>query len=204
MKISNVDLKAIEQNDSNYFLNIGANLYNKGMYKEAMEYYNIAASMNNSHAISNLGYCYLYGRGVEKQEKKALIYFEIAARQNDIDALYKLGTFYLSGIIVEKDRKIAMYFLEKAKKEAIIQNDGELINYPSLCFTLAKECMKENNYDIDEVYDLLDNAKYGYEFEIEINGAEYYRKNYEEVNKILDNEIFDEYKEADSFIDVDN
>ena len=119
MNISDIDFKAIELNDSNLFLNKGVNLYNEGKYNEAMEYYEIAAAMNNSHAISNLGYCYLYGRGITKDEKKALLYFNIAARQNDIDALYKLGTLYLSGTIVEKDNNLALYYLEKAKYNAI-------------------------------------------------------------------------------------
>lgn len=195
MNISDIDFKAIELNDSNLFLNKGANLYNEGKYNEAMEYYEIAAAMNNSHAISNLGYCYLYGRGIPKDEKKALLYFNIAARKNDIDALYKLGTLYLSGTIVEKDNDLALYYLEKAKYNAI-KEYGDLVNYPSLCYTLAREYMKNiEKYRYEEIYELLEDARYGFEYEIEERGATYYKNNYMEVLKMLKNPMFDEFRD---------
>lgn len=193
MNISNVDFKAIEQNDSNYFLNKGANLYNKGEYLGAIEYYEIAASMGNSHAISNLGYCYLYGRGIPKDEKKAVLYFNLAANKNDIDALYKLGTFYLSGIVVKKDTEIALYFLERAKAQV-----HNLSDFPSLCYTLACEYIKDTNqYEPYKIFDLLEEAKYGYEYEINEHGATYYQKNYEAVLKILEDSMFDEFRDQE-------
>ncbi len=190
MNISNVEFKATEQNDSFYFLNKGAKLYNKGEYLEAIEYYEIAAAMGNSHAISNLGYCYLYGRGISKDEKKAVLYFNIAANKNDVDALYKLGTLYLSGTVVNKDKEIALYLLKKAVAQA-----EDLSDFPSLCYTLANEYIKDiRNNNPEEIYSLLEEAKYGYEYEIEENGATYYQKNYNEVLKMLENPLFDEFE----------
>lgn len=194
MEIKNVDYIAIDRNDSNHFLDIGADLYNDEKYIEAIEYYELAAAMGNSHAISNLGYCYLYGRGIPKDEKKALLYFNIAANKNDIDALYKIGTFYLSGNYVTKDEEIAMYFLHKAFEEALKKN-GNLIEYPSLCLTLATEYMKDlENNDILLIYKLLHDAEVGYSYEIEERGASYYQKNYEKVQELLKDPIFDDFK----------
>lgn len=199
MNISKIDFNAIGQNDSDYFLNKGAELYNANKYNEAIEYYQISAAMKNHSAISNLGYCYLYGRGVDKDETKAVLYFTIAARQNDVDALYKLGTLYLSGKIVEKDSNVALYFLEKARNEAIIQ-DGDLDRYPSLCYTLANEYMKNlEEHDCTEIFDLLNTAKYGYEFEIEENEATYYQKYYEEVIKLIEDPMFDDIRDEYDF-----
>lgn len=190
MNIKKVEIKAIEQNDSNYFLHKGAILYNKGEYLKAIEYYEIASAMGNSHAISNLGYCYLYGRGIQKDEQKALLYFSIAASKNDVDALYKLGTFYLSGICVDKDNEVALYLLNKAADYA-----HNLLEYPSLCYTLATEYLKDiENNSVDNIYYLLETAKSGYEYEIEVNGASYYEKYYKEVLKTMENPIFDEIK----------
>jgi hypothetical protein len=201
MNITNVYFKAVEENDSNYFLNKGAELYNQGKYNEAIEYYEIAAIMNNAQAINNLGYCYLYGRGISKDEKKAILYFEIAAKQNNIDALYKIGTFYLSGTVVEKDNNLALYFLNRATDE-ILEQKREIIEFPSLCYTLANEYMKDiDNYSLIEIYDLLINAKDGYEYEIEENGATYYQKNYDEVLKMLENPKFEEFKDEDDEYD---
>ena len=173
----------------------GADLYNGENYTEAIEYYQIAAAMKNSIAVSNLGYCYLYGRGIPKDEEKAVLYFTIAARQNNIDALYKLGTFYLSGKVVKENHDLALYYLEKARSE-VLEQGHDLSDYPSLCYTLASEYMKDiRNYDYREIFDLLDDAKYGFEYEIEENGATYYQKNYEEVLKMIENHLFDDLRE---------
>ena len=195
MDILNVDYIAIDRNDSNHFLSLGAELYNKGKYLEAIEYYELAAAMGNSHAISNLGYCYLYGRGIPKDEKKALLYFNIAANKNDIDALYKIGTFYLSGKYVTKDKDIAMYFLNKAFEEAI-ENYGDLTQFPSLCLTLAKEYMEDDEKDPLLIYKLLTDAKVGYEYEIGENGASYYTESYNKVLEMLDNPMFEEIEHS--------
>lgn len=62
---------AIENNDSNKILTAGADYYRDEDYENAFKYYNLAASMGNKQAMSNLGYCYLYGRSIEKDEEMA-------------------------------------------------------------------------------------------------------------------------------------
>lgn len=41
------------------------------LYDMAFEWYEKAAKQNYEEAIANLGYCYLYGRGVQKDKEKA-------------------------------------------------------------------------------------------------------------------------------------
>ena len=70
VKLTNADIVAISEENDVHFNNIGAEYYRKGEYENALEYYRISASMGNDQAISNLGYCYLYGRSIEKNEKE--------------------------------------------------------------------------------------------------------------------------------------
>lgn len=67
-------------------------------YTKAAYWWNEAAKLGNSGAMANLGWAYLYGRGVNKDEKKALYYFQIAANLDNPFALYRLGCLYESGI----------------------------------------------------------------------------------------------------------
>jgi len=188
MDITSVELMAAERSDANYFLNKGADLYNDGKYKKAMEYYEVAAGMGHPQAVSNLGYCYLYGRGVSKDEKKAFLYFSIAASRENIDGLYKMATFYLRWECRRKRmRKSQMYLLEKAVEYA-----EDLDEYPSLALTLSKEYMKRDEVDTFHIFVLLSAAKFGYEREIEENGAIYYQKYLDEVDEILEEPQYQE------------
>ena len=195
MEITKAEKEAIKQNDSYYLLSKGVSLYNKGAYKEAMEYYEIAAAMGDAQAISNLGYCYFYGRDIQKDEEKGLLFFQIAANQNNVDALYKIGSLYLSGTLVEKDEEMALYYLEKAISK--VENKS-VEDYPSLDLALAKVYLKDTKkHEPAIIYHLLLWARNGYNYEIENNNATYYQKNYEEVLHLLSDPIFDEYRAID-------
>ena len=84
--LSDADFVAIRGKDSDFLLNKGADKYGDD-YEESIEYYRLSAAMGNPQAISNLGYCYLYGRSIEPNVSLALAYFTIAADFGVIDAL---------------------------------------------------------------------------------------------------------------------
>ena len=54
---------------------------------------NRAAQHGYTTSYYNIGNAYLFGRGVEKNEKKAVHYWELAAIGGDVDARCNLGGF---------------------------------------------------------------------------------------------------------------
>lgn len=198
MNLSEADKNAINLSDSDYILNKGAKLYNEGKYEEAIEYYRIASAMGNTIATSNLGYCYMYGRSVDKNINLAIAYFKIASQDDNVDALHKLGDIYNRGCDeIKEDKELAMYYFDKAI--SILDEAENLFDefaYPSLFYTMSKEYMgngSKNPSDLKALEYLLI-AKIGYEEEIE-NGATYYQKAYEEVCRLLEREDMKEARE---------
>lgn len=145
------DFAALASKDDGYFNQKGARHYTMSNYTDAVQYYHIAAAMGNCDAISNLGYCYLYGRNMEQNTSLALAYFRIAASHGHIDALYKLGDIYSRDTWVTKDVELSTYYYLKAANFIVDQNWStnpevilaytELQDYPSLCFALGRELL---------------------------------------------------------------
>lgn len=198
-ELSNVDMRAIELGDSLYINNKGAKYYNEGKYELAIEYYKIASSMGNIHAVSNLGYCYMYGRSVEKNMSLALTYFKIAAQKNDVDALYKLGDIYKNGYGVDTDYELALYYYDKALYIIETDDNIDIYDYPSVYLSLAKEYMPKGlkHTNIERAYRYLKIARDGYEILISDEAASYYKNAYESTLKLLDEDIFSELKRED-------
>lgn len=94
LNLTAADMAAISKGDSDYINGKGAKHYSDEEYKLAVEYYHIGASMGNVDSISNLGYCYLYGRDIEQNISLAMAYFKVAADRKSADAAYKLGDIY--------------------------------------------------------------------------------------------------------------
>lgn len=78
--ISKEDYSAIDNFNNDYLLKKGDALYKKEQYIDAIEYYRLSASMGNFQAVSNLGQCYMYGRGAEPNNLLSLAYYKIAAK----------------------------------------------------------------------------------------------------------------------------
>jgi len=201
--LTKTDVNAIKRNDFNYINNKGVSLYGAKIYSYAVEYYRLAAAMGDINAISNLGYCYLYGRDIEANTSLAIAYFEIAANRNSIDACYKLGDIYGSDKWGVKDREMSVYYYRLAASY-LINDDWEdfniaytysLNNYPSLCFALGRELMPEGNMatNINQAYQFLKHAETGYERELE-NGYDFYQKSYDSVLEYLNDSIFENIK----------
>lgn len=82
--LSSADYAAIMNKDDGYINQKGAQFYTMCNYADAVQYYHIAAAMGNCDAISNLGYCYLYGRDMEQNTSLALAYFRMAASRGTL------------------------------------------------------------------------------------------------------------------------
>ena len=198
------DFNAIEWHDSNYLNSKGAKQYIKEDYKTAVEYYHLAAAMGNPQAISNLGYCYLYGRDIEPNLSLAIAYFKIAARHDVVDAAYKLGDIYSRDKWGVRDRELSNYYYRMAASliideewegNQVITKSYELEKYPSLCYALGREMAIGGamNTDLDSAYQFLRKAETGYRREL-MNGAVMYEQSYEGVQALLADAQFDEIR----------
>ena len=195
------DFNAIDLMDSNYINNKGAKQYIGQNYASSVEYYRLAAAMGNVHAISNLGYCYLYGREIEANLSLAIAYFKIAARLENVDAAYKLGDIYGSDKWGLKDKEMSVYYYRMAvsfildeewENSKIITWNEELENYPSLCYAMGRELSAGGAMytDLDSAYQFLKKAEIGYKGEL-MNGSIMYEKSYQGVLKLLKDSQFD-------------
>lgn len=220
MKLTKTDIEAIKRIDSNYINSKGATAYLNKDYATAIEYYHLASTMNNVQAACNLGYCYLYGKGVKANTEVAIAYFELAAIRNNVEACYNLGDIYRNDKWGIKDTELSVYYYRMAATFIIGEDDwsgdtisftDELQEYPSLCFALGRELMPNGNLalNLEGAYQFLRHAEKGYSKQI-MNGAEFYEKNYHKVVDLLEDDIFDpirdEYDEIfdDEYYDEDD
>ncbi len=73
-----------------------------------------AAELGDVEAQCYLGFCFMYGQGVEKDEAKSLSWFLKAAAQGNVGAEYCLGGAYYLGRGVAKDFSAAVKWWRKA------------------------------------------------------------------------------------------
>lgn len=212
MKMTNADAEAVRNGDSDYLLSKGANLYKLKQYDEAAEYYHLAAAMGNDTALSNLGYCYLYGRHTEANTSLAIQYFKLAADRGNVDACYKLGDIYSRDKWKMKDPEMSLYYYKTAAKRLLGDAwmnpstvfDRDILNYyPSLCFALARGFMPEGVFStyLYLAYQYLQHARKGYSIEIE-NGADFYETSLKAVEEMIRDKRFDDIRNEffDDFI----
>ena len=203
-ELTAADMTAVDLRDSNYINNKGANLYKSENYASAVEYYRLAAAMGNVHAVSNLGYCYLYGRDIEPNLSLAIAYFKTAAFKKDVDAAYKLGDIYSKEKWGVMDKELSVYYYRMAasfildepwENNLYITYCDELLLYPSLCYALGRELSAGGgmNTDLDSAYQFLKKAEAGYNKEL-ANGSEMYAKAFEGVKQLLADPQFDDIR----------
>lgn len=201
VELSAADYKAIEGKDSCYLNSKGANYYREGQYSLAASYYHLAASMGNSDAMSNLGYCYLYGRHTDPNLSLAIAYFKLAAKNKNIDATYKLGDIYGATKWGIQDEELSIYYYRLAVSY-ILDEPLEALQditwcqalkyYPSLCLVLGKAMLVDGQLfvNIDLAYQFLLFAQKGYEIELQNNGT-YYQSVYKQVVELIGHSQFD-------------
>lgn len=205
LELTATDMQAIREHADGYLTNKGAKLYDEPTYLKSVEYYRLAAAMGEEHAISNLGYCYLYGRGIEPNTSLAIAYFTIASNMEDIDATYKLGDIYSSEKWGVKDTELSIYYYSKAV-ELIVEGPWlkgvdirwvtELEQYPSLCYAIARETFTNGSIskNLKTSYQFLKHAEIGYRNAL-ANGDKMYKESYEGVLELLKNSEYDIIRE---------
>ena len=77
------------------------------------------AERGNAVSQFELGWCYDFGEGVEKDTKQAAEWYRKAADQGVADAQLNLGYCYLNGEGVEKDLKQAAEWYRKAAEQGV-------------------------------------------------------------------------------------
>ena len=199
------DMVAIRDGANGYLTNKGAKLYKEDTYYQSVEYYRLAAAMGEVQSISNLGYCYLYGRDIEQNTSVAIAYFTIAANRENVDAAYKLGDIYGSDKWGVKDKELSLYYYNLAADYLIeadwregytVAWEERLNRYPSLCFALARETFPggDMNTDIKISYEFLKHAEYGYDEAIK-NGDDFYEAPRQAVLDMLECSEYDGIRE---------
>ena len=95
-----------------------------------------AASAGDPVAQNKLGFCYLYGFGVQKNQKKGFEWVFKAAEQGNSNALSTLGLLYENGIGINTSTALALQSYKKAAekgslsaltKMGSIYTDGKLV-----------------------------------------------------------------------------
>ena len=82
--------------------------------KEEAESLIIKAKQGSSYCQNELGYCYLYGEGVQQDSEKAVEYFTMAADKGYIESQYELGVCYENGRGVKQDKSKAIEWYKAA------------------------------------------------------------------------------------------
>ena len=111
---------------ANSFFLPGAMLHGADTPAEKAEFarYMEQAEKGDAGAMCNLGWCYNYGNGVEKNHEEAVKWYKKAAGKGDAWAMNNLGNCYKNGKGVEKNeaeaekwyKKAFPLFLQKAKE----------------------------------------------------------------------------------------
>ena len=197
MKLTKADRAAIQSGDSNFLVNKGIRYYYDQEFEFAVDYYHLAAAMGNAKAAGNLGYCYIYGRGVPQEVDLSLAYFRIAIEARDVDSFYKLGKIYCRGDVIEQDKELGVYYYENALNE-LFDNFSvrEQLCYPGLFYAMAQEKLPDGGMgeDIAISYKYLLIAEMGYTIAVK-DGAYYFENLLAEVREKMENSIFDDVRE---------
>ena len=82
--------------------------------KERAESLIIQAKQGDLYCQNELGYCYLYGKGVQYDSEKAVEYFTMAADKGYKESQYELGVCYEKGRGVKQDKSKAIEWYKKA------------------------------------------------------------------------------------------
>ncbi|KAH3763391.1 sel1 repeat family protein [Pelomyxa schiedti] len=90
------------------------NGYSGKYINKAVNLYQRAADAGNAMAMCNLGVCYQYGNGVDKDMNKAVTLYQRAAAAGNTMAMCKLGVCYYNGNGVDKDMNKAVTLYQRA------------------------------------------------------------------------------------------
>ena len=100
--------------DAKWQQEMGVAYFRQKDFGAAVKCFTAAAELGEAEAQGYLGFCYLYGQGIEKDEGKALTWFLKAAAQKHVGAEYCLGGAYYLGRGVPQDFASAVKWWRKA------------------------------------------------------------------------------------------
>jgi TPR repeat protein len=111
--------KAADQNYTKGIHNLGVSIFLQKRYKDALPYFEKAASMNHADSINMLGIYYSEGILSEPDYKKALEYFykAIDADMNNSSAQFNIGQAYYYGHGLKQDYKKAFEWYVKSANQ---------------------------------------------------------------------------------------
>jgi TPR repeat protein len=90
-------------------------------YEKAAYWFKKAAMQGDLGAQNNLGVCYEYGDGVQKDLQQAVDWYEKAAQKGYPAAQYNLGGSYASGSGLDKDlKKAAEWYTKAAEQDHVV------------------------------------------------------------------------------------
>ena len=92
-------------------------LYKQKQYKEAFLICKKSAERGDAIAQNYLGYLYIFGHSVPRDEKKGVEWYTKAAKQGDAKAQYNLGMMCSRGKGVPQDYKKAVEWYTKAAEQ---------------------------------------------------------------------------------------
>jgi hypothetical protein len=98
-----------------------ATLYLEIDEEKAIYYYQQAAEQGHHQAQYVLGYCYLNGKVVVKDNHLALKWIAASAMRGNPDAQYQLAYFYAAGCVVQKNQKEALGLFCRAVSQGSVE-----------------------------------------------------------------------------------
>lgn len=110
-KIKSIIFEAIHPDT---LADIGDVFYDAKKYETAVSYYNYLTEKEHLYGTYSLGWCLLYGNGIEKDIDKGVFYIKKAACSELSVAQYELGKFYEEGKFVEKNLSTSLDWYNKA------------------------------------------------------------------------------------------
>ena len=100
--------------DAKWQQEMGVAYFRQKDFGAAVKCFTSAAELGEAEAQCYLGFCFLYGQGVEKDEAKALAWFLKAAAQKHVGAEYCLGGAFYLGRGVPQDIATAVKWWRRA------------------------------------------------------------------------------------------
>jgi tetratricopeptide (TPR) repeat protein len=100
--------------DAKWQQEMGVAYFRQKDFGAAVKCFTQAAELGEAEAQCYLGFCFMYGQGVDKDEAKSLTWFLKAAAQGNVGAEYCLGGAYYLGRGVLQDFSAAVKWWRKA------------------------------------------------------------------------------------------
>ncbi len=119
----------------------GLDIYQRGLYPEAIEYWKKAAANGDAGSAYRLGEEYFDAKVVKRDLGLALQYLMQAAAADDARAIGELASFYDYGTGVKEDRKKASELYMRAA----------MMGYPAAMFNIAAMLETGDHISVDKI-----------------------------------------------------